>query len=157
RLGDLAGERVDGRRVAGRDVDGIHLVLQAGQVLRHREGDVHVRGVVAGGLADDPDDLEGRRLAALVADGDRGPGRQLVLRRVGRVEEGDVGARVRGGERPARAELARAERAELAVADVHPGDVEAAGGEVGPEALAAARAAAAGPVPGATTTTAAET
>src|SRR6185369_5301890 len=137
RLGDLALDRRDGRRTAGRDVDRVHLVLQAGQVLRHRERDVHVRGVVAGRLADDPDDLEGRRLAALVADGDGGPGLQLVLRRVGQVDQRDLGARVRGGERPARAELARAERAEFAAPDVDPGDAEVAGREVGAEALAA--------------------
>src|SRR5215510_10302249 len=80
--------------------------------------------------ADDPDDREVRRLAALVADGDGGPGLQLVLGRVGRVDQRDVGARARGGERPARAELARAERAEFAAPDVDARDAEVTGGEV---------------------------
>ena len=106
------------------------------------ERDVDVRGVVARGFADDPDDLEvrGSRGAAAVADGDRGSDRQLVLRRVGGVEQRDVGGRVRAlvRVRPG-AEFARAERAEFSpVLMSTPSTPNAVGGEVGAEALAAA-------------------
>src|ERR1022692_2343860 len=84
-------------------------------------------------LADDPDYLE-----ALLGDRDRGADLELVLLRVVGVHDGDIGARVRCGEGPPGRDLARAERAKLALGQVNAGDGERLGGESAAEPAATA-------------------